>query len=72
MQPFKRLIKWKIQLKNKGEKMMKQFFILTAILFATFKLPAQTGQLQQANEAYAQSDFQTAAGLYEELLKANG
>ena len=51
---------------------MKQFFILTAILFATFNLSAQNDLLQQANEAYAKSDFQTAAGLYEELLKANG
>ena len=28
--------------------------------------------LLRANEAYAQSDFQSAAGLYEELLKTNG
>jgi len=52
--------------------MMKQFFILTAILFATFRLSAQNDLLKQANEAYSKSDFQTAAGLYEQLLKANG
>ena len=52
--------------------MMKRFFILIAILFATFTLSAQNDLLQQANEAYVKSDFQTAAGLYEELLKANG
>jgi tetratricopeptide (TPR) repeat protein len=77
---------------------MKQFFILTAFLFATLTLSAQgdlpqqandvnaaselfpqkseakpvSVMLQQANEAYANSDFQTAAGLYEELLKTNG
>ena len=51
---------------------MKQFFILTAILFATFNLSAQNDQLQQANEAYAKGDFQAAADGYEELLKANG
>jgi len=74
--------------------MMKQFFILTAILFATFRLAAQNDTVQatvavqnnipqqtskapndlfrQANEAYSKGDFQTAAGVYEELLKANG
>ena len=52
--------------------MMKQFFILTAILFATFSLSAQDDLLKQANEAYSKSDFQSAAGFYEELLKANG
>jgi len=51
---------------------MKQFLFLIAILFATLKLSAQNVQLQQANEAYAKGDFQTASGLYEELLKANG
>lgn len=52
--------------------MMRQFFILTAILFATFKLSAQSDLFQQANEAYKKNDFQAAAGLYEDLLKANG
>ena len=52
--------------------MMKQFFILIAILFVTFNLKAQNDLFQQANEAYVQGDFQAAAGLYEELLKANG
>ena len=52
--------------------MMKQFFILTAILFATFNLSAQNDLLQQANEAYSKNEFKEAAGLYEELLKTNG
>ena len=52
--------------------MMKQFFILTAIILATLNLSAQNNLLQQANEAYSKGDFQAAAGLYEELLKANG
>jgi len=51
---------------------MKQFFILTAILFATFNLSAQNDMFQQANEAYSKNEFQVAANLYEELLKANG
>ena len=51
---------------------MKQFFILTTILLATFSISAQNHLLTQANEAYTNSDFQKAAGLYEELLKANG
>jgi len=52
--------------------MMRQFFILTAILFATFNLSAQNDLLKQANEAYAKGDFQAAADSYEELLKTNG
>ena len=52
--------------------MMKQFFILTAILFATFNLSAQDDLFKQANEAFTKNEFQEAAGLYEELLKANG
>ena len=75
----------------KEKTMMKQLFILAAILFATFSLaaqndtvqapagaaqsniPQQTGNpFQQANEAYSKGDFQAAAGLYEELLKASG
>ena len=51
---------------------MRQFFILTAILFATFNLSAQNDLLKQANEAYAKGDFQAAADSYEELLKTNG
>lgn len=52
---------------------MRQIFILTAIIiFANFNLFAQNDLFQQANEAYAKNDFQTASGLYEELLKANG
>jgi tetratricopeptide (TPR) repeat protein len=94
MQPFRQLIKWKIQLKDKEKKMMKRFFILTAVLFAAINLPAQdepvsqesdvqtealplagvtqTDLLQRANEAYAANEFQTAAELYEELLKTSG
>jgi len=52
--------------------MMKQFFILATIILATFNLSAQNNLLQQANEAYAKGDFQTAADSYEELLKTNG
>ena len=52
--------------------MMRRFFILMAIFFATFTLSAQDNLLTQANDAYVQSDFQAAADLYEELLKANG
>ena len=65
--------------------MKKQFFILTAFLFATFTLSAQDVLLKEpneapvngealvlANEAYSNGDFQKAAGLYEELLKTNG
>ena len=51
---------------------MKQFFILTAILFAAFNLSAQKDLLQQANEAYAKGDFQAATDSYEELLKTSG
>jgi len=52
---------------------MKQFFAIVAIiLFATFNLSAQSDLFKQANEAYSKNDFQTAAALYEELLKANG
>jgi len=40
-------------------------------------IPQQKSQtpndlFRQANEAYSKGDFQTAAGVYEELLKANG
>ena len=52
--------------------MMKQFFILIAILFVSFNLSAQNDPFQSANEAYAKGDFQAAANGYEELLKANG
>jgi len=69
---------------------MKQFYILTAIIFAAFNLSAQDNLfeqedllkkenlphrenlLQQANEAFANSKFQEAAAMYEELLKENG
>jgi tetratricopeptide (TPR) repeat protein len=50
---------------------MKQFFILTAILFATIRVSAQD-ILQQANEAYANGDFQTAVQLYEDAIKEKG
>ena len=52
--------------------MKKRFFILTTIFFAVFTLSAQNDLLNQANEAYAKNDFQTASGLYEKLLKENG
>jgi len=51
---------------------MRQFFILTAIIFATFNLSAQSDLFRQANEAYAKNDFRAAADLYEDLLKTNG
>ena len=52
--------------------MKKRFFILTAIFLAIMNLSAQGDLLNQANEAYAKNDFQTAADLYEKLLKENG
>jgi len=52
--------------------MKKQFFILVIIFSAIFNLSAQNDLLKQANEAYAKSDFQTAADSYEKLLKENG
>jgi tetratricopeptide (TPR) repeat protein len=50
---------------------MKKFLILFAILFSTIQLSAQD-TIQQANEAYAKGDFQTAANLYESVIKENG
>ena len=52
--------------------MMKRFFIFIAISIATYTLSAQNILLTQANDAYAQGNFQAAADIYEELLKANG
>jgi len=52
--------------------MIRRFFIPVAIVFIAFNLSAQNDLFQQANEAYSKNDFQTAAGLYEELLKTNG
>jgi tetratricopeptide (TPR) repeat protein len=50
---------------------MKQFFILVAVFLTTFTLSAQNS-LQQANEAYAKSDFTEALKHYEQALKENG
>ena len=52
--------------------MMRQFFILMTILFATFNLSAQEDLFQQANEAYSKNNFKAASNLYEEILKTNG
>jgi tetratricopeptide (TPR) repeat protein len=50
---------------------MKKFLILFAILLSTIRLSAQD-TIQQANEAYTNGDFQTAADLYESVIKENG
>jgi tetratricopeptide (TPR) repeat protein len=50
---------------------MKRFFILVAILFANLHLPAQN-LLQQADSAYAKSNFPEALNLYEHALKEQG
>ena len=52
--------------------MKKRFFILIMIFLAVVNLSAQSDLLKQANEAYTKNDFQTAADMYEKLLKDNG
>jgi tetratricopeptide (TPR) repeat protein len=50
---------------------MKQLILLTSLLCAILRLPAQT-PVEQANTAYLAKDYQQAAQLYETTLAENG
>ncbi len=50
---------------------MKKFIILLWLVLTTISISAQT-QIEQANQAYSESNFQKAAELYEKIISENG